>query len=301
MSLTPSHFRSADSLRAKLVKCRLVSLTLDFDTKAMMSSRMIADVVARCPGLKEVRLVGMVACEDNDLMSPLARLASLTDLSLKSNAEAFAPSFVLAALDRWSSSSSSSSGLTSFECAQMEDVLPLKNRNKDYEFIDLDSVVARLTRNHGRTLKKVKMDFPLRLRPINSMTGISLLHVAERCRRLETLWLNKCVADDTDILALRKLSGLRSLTIDLENGVSIQGVEALLVTNDGRPFFERLKGCDLIVSRHKRSNKVAMRDLTELRSSVGSTVFSFLYEKPFVPERELVERGRKLTVINVDF
>merc|ERR1711915_580294 len=110
----------------------------------VISGPMIRRVVEACPLLVDVKISASVHCRDNDMMTSLSQLKHLKKLVVQSNQEAFAPSFTLPALKRWS-------GLRVIVFHQLWESRH-KNHNLDYEFIDLNDIVRQIVLSHGTTL-----------------------------------------------------------------------------------------------------------------------------------------------------
>ena len=201
-----------DSLfrRLKTSGCSLQSLEMDFGTH-FLSPSTLDSLVKNCSNLVDVKVIALVRCQDNDLMTPLSKLEKLKKIRVTANVEAFAPSFTCRALRRWTD-------LEVFECEQsMAD--PKKNHNLNYEFIDLPLIVSVLAERHGKTLRSLKFHIPIRLRPVNSLTEDSLNLIGENMGSLESLWLNPCPWSEWTIFSLRRLTNLRQLSIGMNESV----------------------------------------------------------------------------------
>ena len=201
----------------------------------VISGRMIELVVKACPKLEDLKLTVSVHCRDNDMMTSLSKLTNLKKLIVESNLEAFAPSFTTPALKCWS-------GLRVLEFSQKWESPP-KNHNLDYEFIDLDGIVKQIALSHGDTLRTLKIDFPLRSRPVNRLTSASLNLISRYCPHLESLWLQTVACKNESIMCLRQLSLLESLTINIDQGITFSGLGNMLGIADGKTesVFRKLK------------------------------------------------------------
>ena len=194
----------------------------------------------------------MVDCKCNDVMTALSELKDLKRLSIKSNAEAFAPSFTLKAIESWTN-------LESLQFEQITDVLPKKNHNLDYEFIDLDDIVLKLAQRHGGSLKTLKMHFPMRLRPINCLTGSSLRNLGVYCHNLKSLWLNHCQATYEDVEHLGNLDQLEFIALDFDHGLGIAGASEMLLTPKLpmlTPKLPKLRTCHVMLKKNSRLIKL---------------------------------------------
>jgi len=211
LTLSEAHTRH-ESLFHRLERsgASVFTLEINFGTNFIPPS-MLNSLVKNCKNLVDVNIVGLVRCQDNDLMTPLSKLTKLKKICVTSNIEAFAPSFTCEALRRWTA-------LEVFECEQSW-ADPGKNHNLDYEFIDLPLIVSVLAEKHGKTLRSLKFDFPIRLRPVNLLTEDSLSLIGEKMASLESLWLNRCPLSELTIPSLRKLANLRLLTVGLAHGI----------------------------------------------------------------------------------
>jgi len=246
----------------------VVTMEIDFNTKIIAPSIM-NELVKNCAKLREITFVGMVSCEENDLMTPLSQLQSLRRVSIKSNIEAFAPSFTCEAISRWVD-------LESFQCEQIVDALPNKNHNKDYEYIDFPTIVSTLAQYHSGTLRSLKIHFPLRLRPVNSTTGETIRLITNKFQNLERLWLNKCVAEPTDIFILRKLTQLFSLDLDVDHGIwpcrlypsDRDPMESLLFEGEEN-VFPSLRHVGIIFEKNSRKEKKVRKRIAELESRLS--------------------------------
>ena len=171
------------------------------------------------------------------MMTSLGKLTNLKKIVVVSNLEAFAPSFTIPAVKCWS-------GLQVLEFKDRWESPP-KNKNLDFELIDLDSIVRQIVLSHGSTLQTLKIDFPFHCDEVDYLTSISLGFISQHCTNLKSLWLLNLSCTDESLLCLSELSNLESLTFNLEGRLTLIGLKDMLGICRGfrSSAFPNLKEC----------------------------------------------------------
>lgn len=220
----------------------LTSLSININKDArdlILTPNLARQIVKSCPRLASIVLNGLVevtkAPKDSDIFTPLAKLKTLTEVSIESCAEAFYEVPVCHALSQWGR-------LKKFHLAQFQ-VSNFKYFH--YEFLNPAAIINSLADFHSETLEALTLSFPKIFGPSTMIGHKALKKLATSCLNLKELRLDQEYWYESDLLNLKPLVNIEKFSMQILAPYYQFIVKKFLYNDDGSLTFPKMKNCEI--------------------------------------------------------